>query len=95
VLFCQRALRPGLAWKDKPLASAFWLIQIGRALMVLISLLPIGLLQAYASVEYGTWYARSAELLQTPLINNLRWMRVIGDSLFAIGAPSWAGSCSG
>ena len=54
--------------------------------MVLISLLPIGLTQAYASVEYGTWYARSAEFLQTPLINNLRWMRVIGDSLFAVGA---------
>jgi nitric oxide reductase subunit B len=86
MLFCLRALRPGLAWKDKPLAAAFWLIQIGLALMVLISLLPIGLMQAYASVEYGTWYARSAEFLQTPLINNLRWMRIIGDSLFAIGA---------
>ncbi len=24
MLFCLRALRPGLAWKDKPLAFAFW-----------------------------------------------------------------------
>jgi len=86
MLFCLRALRPGLAWKDKPLAISFWLIQIGLALMVLISMLPIGLMQAYASVEYGTWYARSAEFLQTPLVNHLRWMRIIGDSLFAIGA---------
>jgi len=86
MLFCLRALRPGLAWKDKPLAFAFWSIQIGLALMVLISMLPIGLMQAYASVEYGTWYARSSEFLQTPLINHLRWMRVAGDSLFAIGA---------
>jgi nitric oxide reductase subunit B len=86
MLFCLRALRPGLAWKDKPLAVAFWFINIGLALMVLISLLPIGLMQAWASVEYGTWYARSAEFMQNGLINNLRWARVVGDSLFAIGA---------
>ena len=86
MLFCLRALRPGLLWKDRPLAFAFWSIQIGLAFMVLISMLPIGLMQAYASVEYGTWYARSAEFLQQPLIRNLRWLRAIGDSLFAIGA---------
>ena len=27
--------------------------------MVLLSLLPIGLLQTWASVEHGLWYARS------------------------------------
>ena len=54
--------------------------------MVLISVLPIGLMQAWASVEYGTWYARSSEFMQTPLMNHLRWMRMIGDSIFAIGA---------
>jgi nitric oxide reductase subunit B len=86
MLFCLRALRPGLAWKDKPLAIAFWFINIGLALMVLISMLPIGLMQAWASVEYGTWYARSAEFMQQGLITNLRWGRVLGDSLFAIGA---------
>ena len=54
--------------------------------MVLISMLPIGLMQTWASVEYGTWYARSAEFLHTPLMNQLRWMRMIGDTIFAIGA---------
>jgi len=86
MLFCLRALRPGLAWKDKPLAIAFWCINLGLLAMVLISMLPIGLMQAWASVEYGTWYARSAEFLQTPLINHLRWMRMFGDTLFAVGA---------
>ena len=86
MLFCLRALRPGLAWKDRPLAIAFWLINGGLMLMVLISLLPIGLMQAWASVQYGTWYARSAEFLQTGTMNTLRWMRVPGDSLFALGA---------
>ena len=86
MLFCLRALRPGLAWKNSPLAFAFWAINLGLALMVLISMLPIGLMQAWASVEYGTWYARSAEFLQTGMMNRLRWMRMFGDSLFALGA---------
>jgi nitric oxide reductase subunit B len=86
MLFCLRALRPGKAWKNGPLWFAFWTINIGLALMVLISVLPIGLMQVWASVEYGTWYARSAEFMQTPLMNRLRWMRMIGDSVFALGA---------
>ena len=86
MLFCLRALRPGKAWKDRPLWLAFWTINIGLAAMVVISLLPIGLMQAWASVEYGTWYARSAEFMQTPLMDRLRWMRMIGDTIFAVGA---------
>jgi nitric oxide reductase subunit B len=86
MLFCLRALRPGMAWKERPLWLAFWSINIGLALMVLISMLPIGLMQAWASVEYGTWYARSAEFMQIPLLNRLRWMRMFGDTIFAFGA---------
>ncbi len=85
-LFCLRALKPGLAWKDKPIAIAFWCINVGLAAMVLLSMLPLGFLQAWASVKYGTWYARSSEFLHLPGMNTLRWMRVPGDSLFAIGA---------
>lgn len=86
MLFCLRALRPGYAWKDRPLAIAFWCINIGLFTMVVLSLLPIGLMQAWASVTYGTWYARSAEFLHHGPMNALRWMRVPGDTLFAIGA---------
>jgi nitric oxide reductase subunit B len=49
-------------------------------------LLPVGLLQAWATVEHGMWYARSAEFMQTPLMDKLRWLRVIGDTIFAAGA---------
>ncbi|MBT9333089.1 nitric-oxide reductase large subunit [Paracidobacterium acidisoli] len=85
MLFCLRALHPGRAWKDRPLAIAFWCINTGLSLMVLLSMLPVGLLQGWASVQYGTWYARSSEFLQTPLMNHLRWMRVPGDTIFALG----------
>ena len=53
-----------------------------------LSLLPVGLLQAWASVEHGMWFARSAEFMQTQLMQNLRWMRVIGDTIFAAGVVS-------
>jgi nitric oxide reductase subunit B len=60
-------------------------------LMVTVSLLPVGVMQTWAAVEHGTWYARSAEFLQTPTMNTLRWLRVIGDTIFALGvlAMGW------
>jgi nitric oxide reductase subunit B len=86
MLFCLRALRPGAAWKDAPLAVAFWCVNGGLALMVLLSVLPLGLLQAWASVEVGMWWARSAEFMQQPVMNTIRWLRVPGDTIFAVGA---------
>ena len=53
--------------------------------MVLLSLLPVGLLQTWASVEHGMWYARSAEFMQTGVMETLRWLRVVGDTIFAAG----------
>ena len=46
----------------------------------------MGLMQTWASVDHGYWYARSTEFLGTPLMQTLRWMRVPGDTLFALGA---------
>jgi nitric oxide reductase subunit B len=86
MLFCLRGLALEGAWKTKWLSFTFWSINVGLALMVLLSLLPVGLLQAWASVEHGMWYARSAEFMQTPLMDTLRWLRVIGDTIFAAGA---------
>jgi len=60
------------------------------ALMVLISVLPIGLLQTVASVNEGLWYARSAEFLGQPHMVTLKWLRVIGDTIFAAGTLSLA-----
>jgi nitric oxide reductase subunit B len=67
------------------LAFAFWSINIGLALMVLLSDLPRGLLQTVASVNEGMWYARSSEFMQQGIMNILRWMRVIGDTIFGFG----------
>jgi nitric oxide reductase subunit B len=85
MLFCLKGLASHNIWRTRWLSFAFWAINIGLALMVLLSLLPIGLLQTKASVEQGLWYARSAEFLQSGLMDNLRWMRIVGDTIFALG----------
>jgi nitric oxide reductase subunit B len=86
MLFTLRGIRPDIEWNEKPLKWSFWLINFGLFAMVVISLLPVGLMQTWASVEHGYWYARSAEFLQTSTMQTLRWLRAFGDTLFAIGA---------
>lgn len=86
MLVCLRALQPDAQWKEGRLKFAFWSMNIGLFAMCVGSLLPVGLLQTWASVDKGYWYARSTEFLGTPLMQTLRWMRVPGDTLFAAGA---------
>jgi nitric oxide reductase subunit B len=90
MLFVLKGLAARKVWKNGVISFAFWSINIGLALMVLISVLPIGLLQTLASVEHGLWYARSMEFMQTPTMEVLRWLRVIGDTIFAAGVLALA-----
>jgi nitric oxide reductase subunit B len=89
LLFCMRAMQPERIWNIKLLSFAFWMINIGMLLEIFLSLLPIGLLQTYQSVSVGYWSARSPEFLQTSLMQSLRWMRLFGDTVFAIGAVAF------
>ena len=86
MLFVLRDMNLQVTWKERPIKIAFWAINTGLLLMVLISVLPVGLAQTVASVKHGLWYARSAEFLGQPTLETIRWLRVIGDSIFAIGA---------
>ncbi len=90
MLFVIKGLAANKVWKDGVIRFAFWSINIGLALMVLLSVLPIGFAQTVASVEKGLWYARSAEFLQSPMLDTFRWLRIIGDTIFSIGAIALA-----
>lgn len=90
MLVVARLLTLGRVWNERWLGVSFWAMNIGLGLMVGLSLLPIGVLQAYASVETGLWYARSADFLQQPLIENLRWLRIVGDLVFLGGVAAFA-----
>jgi nitric oxide reductase subunit B len=89
MLFSLRALKPGRTWNDGTIWFAFWAINSGLMAMLLLSLLPVGLMQTWASVEHGYWYARSAEFLQSPVIGRFRWLRVVGDTIFAAGCVAF------
>lgn len=89
LLFCMRAMQPERKWNTKLLGFAFWAINIGMMMEIVFSLLPIGLLQTYQSVAQGYWSARSPEFMQTSLLQTLRWMRLFGDTVFAIGAVAF------
>ncbi|HEU4602283.1 MAG TPA: nitric-oxide reductase large subunit [Steroidobacteraceae bacterium] len=90
MLFCLRGLRPNVLWNEKLLKTSFWAFNIGLAGMALLTLLPIGVIQLAAAIDHGYWYARSAELMQRPIIHLLVWMRVPGDTIFSVGAVSLA-----
>jgi nitric oxide reductase subunit B len=85
MLFVLKGMAARQVWKEGAIRFAFWSINIGLALMVLLSVLPVGLAQTVASVGEGLWFARSAEFLQQGWLDTLRWLRVIGDTIFAIG----------
>jgi hypothetical protein len=90
MLFCLRGLTYRQAWNEKLLKLSFWSLNLGLAAMAVFSLLPLGLMQVWASVTEGFWYARSAEFLQQPLMQALVWLRVPGDVLFSVGVVALA-----
>lgn len=90
MLFVLKSMEPEKQWNEKWIKFAFWAINIGLILMVILSVLPVGLAQTVASVKYGMWYARSAEFMQTDLLETFRWLRVIGDTIFALGSLALA-----
>ncbi len=80
-----RYLRPNVAFNDRLMKFGFWGLNLGLVLMIFTSLLPIGLVQAFASMKEGLWYARSEAFMQQPLFETLRWVRMIGDMIFILG----------
>src|SRR6476659_11441442 len=51
MLFCLKGLHNNAEWNTRPLKLAFWIINLGLAAMVLLSLLPVGSAQAIASID--------------------------------------------
>jgi nitric oxide reductase subunit B len=90
MLFVLKSMEPHKMWKEKYIRFAFWSINIGLMLMLLLSLLPVGMMQTWVSVKYGMWYARSADFMQTPMLQFFRWLRVVGDTIFALGSLALA-----
>ena len=85
-LFVLKGLSKQKPWKEGIIKFSFWSLNIGLILMVLLSVLPVGLAQTIASVDEGMWYARSAEFNNQDYIRTFKWLRFIGDTIFAVGS---------
>ena len=75
-----------MIWDEGRLRTSFWALNIGLSLMALLTLLPLGVLQLNAVLNHGYWFARSAEFMSQPIIHLLVWLRVPGDTIFAVGS---------
>jgi nitric oxide reductase subunit B len=84
ILICLR-FYSDRAWDSTKLKRAFWLLNIGLVAMVAFSLLPIGIIQAYTSITKGYSFARDSDLLYSPVVQTLKWLRMIGDTIFSVG----------
>lgn len=85
VLFCCQLLFKADWWKPRLIKRAFWSINIGLLLMVLLDLFPAGIYQFKTVTEQGLWYARSNAFIESTGFQTLTWMRIVGGSIFTIG----------
>ncbi|BFM11979.1 nitric-oxide reductase large subunit [Simiduia litorea] len=89
-LLILRYIRPSLMFSERLMKTAFWWLNVGLALMLFTSLLPVGIIQFIASAQEGFWYARSESFMQSDLLVTLRWVRTFGDVVFIVGALALA-----
>ena len=77
-LFCLRYLIPEDRWPDRLAKLSFWCCNIGLAWMCFATLLPLGILQLYKSVDDGYFAARQLEFITNPSNSLIEWMRLPG-----------------
>ena len=84
-LFCLRYLIPADKWPEKWARISFWATNIGLAWMCFATLLPLGILQLYKSVNDGYFEARELKFLGNDTNTLLEWLRLPGDIIFIAG----------
>jgi nitric oxide reductase subunit B len=84
-LFALRYLIPREKWPDKLAKLSFWSLNLGLAWMVFATLLPLGVIQLWHSVNDGYYEARSLTFITAPGNALLEWLRMPGDVVFIGG----------
>ena len=84
-MFCLRYLIPAERWPEKWARISFWSANIGLAWMCFATLLPLGILQLYKSVDTGYFEARELKFLTNDTNAVIEWLRLPGDILFIAG----------
>ncbi|WP_137284416.1 nitric-oxide reductase large subunit [Halorussus salinisoli] len=85
VTYMLRIAVPESKWSERNLRWAFWTWNVGLALMVGISLLPVGFLQLEVAFTQSYDAARSLSFYEGDLVQLLFWLRMPGDTLVILG----------
>jgi nitric oxide reductase subunit B len=83
------AVDPG-QWNPRRLKWSFWLWNVGLAVMVFGSVLPVGFLQLETAFTAGYDAARSLAFYNRDLIQLLFWARLPGDTMIILGTAVFA-----
>jgi nitric oxide reductase subunit B len=84
-MFCLRYLIPAERWPERSAKVCFWSTNLGLAWMCFATLLPLGILQLYESVNKGYFEARELKFLTNHTNAVIEWLRFPGDLLFILG----------
>jgi nitric oxide reductase subunit B len=84
LLFSWRGLVSKEYWRDGILKLSFWGLNGGLMLMSLLTLLPVGALQAWTSFKYGLWVARDASFFERTFVVTIGNLRVIPDLIIIV-----------
>ena len=89
LVFCLRSMQSDAAWRvtERYVRVAYWGLNAGLALMVLLDLFPGGVLQLSDVLTNGYWHARRLDYLMSGTFHTLEWVRIGGDMvLIVLGA---------
>lgn len=84
LLYSLRNIVKPEAWNDKLLRVSCWGLNIGLAGMILITLLPVGLLQLKVAFMDGYWASRAMQFYEGGLVKALLGWRMLPDTIFIV-----------
>lgn len=84
LLFSWRGLVHKAHWKERAVKASFFGLNIGLLLMALVTLFPVGIIQAWTSYQRGFWAARDATFFEGSLVSFLGTIRIIPDLIIIV-----------
>lgn len=86
MVFAFRQVTPGEQWPEveKYVRVSFWGLNIGLALMVVLTLFPGGVYQLYDVIQHGYWHARSPAFELADPMHLFEWARLPADAIFIL-----------
>ena len=86
MVFAFHYMTPDEDWPgiEKYVQLSFWGLNLGLALMVLLTLFPGGVYQLYDAIQHGYWHARSVSFQLSGPMHLIEWLRLPADATFIL-----------